>query len=434
MQRTLLSALVSCLALLAGAGRVPAAVVPTTLHSFDKDDGSQPLGTLLDGGDGYLYGTTQLGGTGVTNPAGTVFRITPGGSLTSLYSFDFQVTGDEPFAGVVRRGDELFGTTRGSGSFNGSVFRIGSTGDFTNLHGFLGYIAGGGDGAHPEAALVEGNDGNLYGTTYNGGAYDVGTIYRIDALGNYTIVHSFGGARDPDYDGASPRAALVLGDDGALYGTTSVLGPTQPSVSSGTVFRYVPGVPGVTTLHAFHGSDGSGPDTTLVKLDGFLCGTTPSGGAHNAGTVFRIAEDGGGFETIHSLDTSAGDGTSPVGLAAATDGNLYGTTSSGGASYLGTLFRLRPNGAFQTLFSFTQANAGGYSPRAPLIQAGDGDFYGTTFSGGEPSLPNCGGGCGTVYKIAGGDILVPEAGAGPGGAAAVLALAAAPGRRRGVRR
>jgi uncharacterized repeat protein (TIGR03803 family) len=315
------------------------------------------------------------------------------------------------------------------------VFRLSATGDFTNLHTFLGYIVGGGDGGHPEASLVEGGDGNLYGTTSDGGDHDGGTIYRIDAGGSYTIVHSFSGSGGPA-DGATPRAALVLGDDGALYGTTTAQGPTQPSPSSGTVFRFTPGVSGVATIHAFHGSDGSSPNSTLVKaLDGYLYGTTSTGGEHNAGTVFRISESGD-FQSLHSFDYASGDGTSPVGLAAGGDGNLYGTTSTGGASFLGTIFRLRPSGSFRTVYSFSSLNGGGYSPRAPLIQADDGDFYGTTFSGGETST-NCGAGCGTVFKIAGGDILVvPEPGASSGGVAAELGLGlgVAVRRWRGIRR
>ncbi len=420
MKRLVRFALVACLGLVAGADRVAAEITVTTLHSFDRDDGLQPIGALVDGGDGYLYGTTQYGGSGVTNPAGTVFRITPAGSLTTLYTFEFQVDGDEPFAGVLRLDDgTLFGTTRGSGSFNGSVFALASTGDFTNLHTFTGYFSGA-DGGHPEAPLVDGGDGNLYGTTTDGGASNIGSLYRIDAENQYSLVHSFSGSLGPE-DGATPRGALVLGDDGALYGTTSALGPTQPSLSVGTVFRFTPGSNDVTTIHAFTGTDGSGPNSTLVKaLDGYLYGTTSNGGAHSLGTVFRISENGD-FENLHSFDSAAGDGGNPVGLAAGTDGNLYGTTNAGGAHYFGTIFRIRPNGQFTTLHSFSFSGGGGYSPRAPLVQAGDGNFYGTTFSGGETTA-TCGGNCGTVFEIDGADILVAEPSAPFGGAAAGLGL------------
>lgn len=407
-------------------------VTATTIHSFDKDDGWEPVGALVDGGDGFLYGATQLGGTGVTNPAGTVFRITPGGTLTSLYTFDFQVTGDEPFAGVVRLDDgTLLGTTRGSGSFNGSVYRLGTAG-FTNLHSFSGFF-GGQDGGHPEATLVEGGDGNLYGTTSDGGEHNIGTIYRIDALGDYEIVHSFNGSLGVQ-DGAYPRAALVRGDDGALYGTTTQNGPTQPSAASGTVFRFEPETSDVTTLHGFHDSDGAAPNTALVKgADGFLYGTASSGGAHNAGTVFRIREDGTGFQVLHAFEFTNGDGTSPVGLVAGSDGNLYGTTTAGGSGFIGTVFRQRPNGGYETVLSFPLADTGGYGPRGPLVQASDGDFYGTTYLGGAPSA-KCAGGCGTVFRIPGEGILVPEPDAGSGVLVAELGLGAVVLRRRRIGR
>ena len=276
---------------------------------------------------------------------------------------------------------------------------------------------------------MEGGDGSLYGTTTDGGDHDVGTIYKIDAHGNYTIVHSFNGSLSPDLDGSRPGGALVLGDDGALHGTTSANGPTSPSPASGTVFRFTPGVSGVTTLHAFHNTDGAGPNSTLVKgPGGYLYGTTSGGGDHSAGTAFRIREDGSGFESLHSFDFGSGEGT-PVGLAAGDDGNLYGTTGNGGTSFLGTVFRLRPNGSVETLLSFSSLNGGGYGPRAPLVQASDHDFYGTTYSGGAPSM-NCGGGCGTVFKIAGKDILVPEPDAPLASGAAGLGLLVAAVRRR----
>jgi len=424
MLRIVPLALIACLALF-GAGQLSADVTLTIVHSFDKDDGWQPIGALVDGGDGYLYGTTQYGGIDVTNPAGTVFRITPGGALTTLYSFDFQVTGDEPFAGVLRLGDgTIFGTTRGSGAYDGNVFRLSSTGDYTNVHVFAGTILGP-DGGHPEATLVDGGDGNVYGTTSDGGDQNVGTIYQIDG-GDYTMVYSFSGAGGPQ-DGGTPRAALLLGDDGALYGTTTQYGPTQPSLADGTVFRFAGG--DVTTLHAFHGSDGSAPNSTLVKgPGGYLYGTTSNGGDHGGGTAFRIREDGSDFASLHSFDFAEG---TPLGLVAADDDNLYGTTSGGGAGF-GAVYRLRPNGNVETLVSFSFPSA--YSPRGPLIQAGNGNFYGTTFSGGEPSM-KCGGGCGTVYEIDG-DALIhaPEPDAETTRAAAALCLGLVTVWRRRARR
>lgn len=423
MRRSICALFGLCLGFVAGAGPSSAAVTATTLHSFDGDDGWSPMGALVDGGDGYLYGTTTLGGDLVLgSPSGTVYRITPGGSLSTLYTFDFQITGDRPFAGVLRMADgTLFGTNRGSGAYEGNVFRLDS-GGFTSLHDFTGNFVGG-DGGHPEAAPVEGGDGNLYGTTTTGGPMDIGTLYRIDALGDYTLVHSFSGGVGPQ-DGATPRA-LVLGDDGDLYGTTSALGPTQPTASSGTVYRFSPGESGVTTVHAFRGSDGTGPSSLVKGPDGDFYGTTTAGGTKNQGTVFRLAPDGD-FEVLHAFDPAAGDGTGPVGLTVGSDGNLYGATSSGGAG-IGTVFRVRPNGAFRTLFVFdlfaVGSGGGGSSPQGPPVQVGN-KLYGTTFLGGT-------GGKGIVYRFDG--FSVPEPGAAAGGAAAGLGLVVAR-RRRGSRR
>lgn len=416
MKRIIALLLVSSIALFAGGRAARAEISATILHSFDGDDGIQPRGPLVDGGDGYLYGTTSLGGSGVPSPAGTVYRITPAGDLTTLYTFEFQVTGDRPVAGVLRLADgSLLGTTRGSGAYVGNVFQLDATNDITNLHTFSGYF-GGGDGGHPEAQLAEGADGNFYGTTLDGGATNAGTLYRIDTSGGYTLLHSF--SLGPD--GGQPRAALVLGDDDALYGATSVGGPQQPTPSTGTVFRFTPGVSGVTTIHAFRSSDGIGPNTLVKGLDGDLYGTTTGGGAHSQGTVFRLGTNGD-FETLHSFGAAPGEGTSPVGLTAGSDGNLYGTTSSGGEA-LGTIFRVRPNGDFTTLFAFKVSDvvngSGGSSPQGPLVQVGT-TLHGTTFLGGP-------GGDGTVFALEG--ISVPEADAAGAVAAAALGLLRA--RRR----
>lgn len=393
------------------AGHARAEITPTIVHSFTGDDGWQPLGALVNGGDGYLYGTTTLGGTGVLSPAGTVYRITPGGDLTTLYTFDFQLTGDRPFAGVLRLEDgTLFGTNRGSGAFNGNVFRL-DTGGFTGLHTFTGYF-GGADGGHPEAPLVDGGDGNLYGTTTDGGASNIGTIYQIDALGEYTLMHSFTPAAQ---DGIAPRP-LVLGDDGNLYGATASGGPE----SGGTVFRYTPGGSSVTTIHAFPGSLGTGPTSLVKGLDGALYGTTTNIGNFGAGTVFRVTTSGD-FESLHSFAIASGEAYYPSSLTVGSDGNLYGT--SGGGLGIGAVFRVRPNGAFKTLFAFPLLPpGGGSSPQGALAQVGD-KLYGTTYLGGA-------GGKGTVFRIDGLTIATPEPGAAAGEVVAALCLGLFVARRQ----
>jgi len=405
-----------------------AQLAPTTIHSFDGTDGQDPIAALVDGGDGRLYGTTSVGGTsggGVVNPAGTIFAIEPDGDFETLYTFEFQVTGDGSFAPVLFSGGSIFGTSRGSGSFKGNVFRL--DGDFTNLHTFTGYF-GGADGGHPESALVDGADGYLYGTTSDGGASDLGTIYRVSAAGDYELLHSFSGGVGAK-DGGLPRAALVRGSDGALYGTTSILGPSQPNAAYGTVFRFVPGTPGVTTLHVFRGvADGEGPNATLVKIPGGdLYGTTGSGGAFSAGTLFRISESGD-FESLHAFGGVAGTGRYPVGLTLGSDGNLYGATNSGGANFLGALFGIRPDGEdYEDLASFTFTTGAGYAPQSPPTQLGDGNFYGTAKLGGEH-------GKGVVYGIDRDDLALPEPDASLAGSIAALVLGAARAQRRSAAR
>jgi uncharacterized repeat protein (TIGR03803 family) len=230
--------------------------------------------------------------------------MTPAGDVTTLYTFDFQLTGDTPHAGVVRDGDgKLYGTTRGTGAYQGNVFRVG--GGFQDLHAFSGYF-GGADGAHPEAGVVIGPDGKLWGTTYNGGAHDIGTVFRVGTDGaGYTVVHSFTGLGDEKTD-FTPIGGLVNGGDGNLYGTTTGGGTTK-----GTVFRITTaGV--VTTIHRFDGTDGSSPSgNVFLGSDGKLYGTTSMGGAHNTGTIYRIATDGT-FTSLHSFDTTVATAPSPT--------------------------------------------------------------------------------------------------------------------------
>jgi uncharacterized repeat protein (TIGR03803 family) len=369
-----------------------AQVAVTTVHSFVGTDGKEPLaGLVLVGGS--FYGTTSRAGTGVTNPAGTVFRMTPAGDVTTLYTFDFQLTGDTPFAGVIDPGDgKLYGTTRGTGAYLGNVFRVGS--GFLDLHAFSGYFFGQ-DGSHSEAGLALGDDGKLYGTTTDGGASNVGTVFRVATDGTgYVILHSFTGLLGPA-SGFTPRGGLVKGSDGNFYGTTG----GGSGGSAGTLFRITP-AGALTTIHTFVASEGSFPTGTLVHAsDDMLYGTTSAGGAHGAGTVYRVGMDGSGFANLHSFDPAASEGSVPSGVIEASDGYFYGTTSSGGASYLGTVFVVTPNADFATVASFALVPGAGYSPRAPLAEGPDGYLYGTTVSGGAAST-GCPGGCGTVFKVA----------------------------------
>ncbi len=308
--------------------RVTAAGTIKLFHSFDVTDGASPDAVLALGDDGLFYGTAASGPTS----EGTVFKISPSGKLTTLCIFNLPVNGSTPFAGLVLGADGLFyGTTAGySNQPNGAgtVFSINPDGNLTTLLAFDGT-----DGALPTSALIQGWDGQFYGTTSNGGANGEGTVFRISSSGTLTVLHSF----DLN-DGGYPSSGLVQGADGNLYGTTWGGGDANCEYC-GTVFKITPEGT-LTTLHFFSGGDdGQSPVGPLVQAtNGILYGTTMFGGTNSLGTVFGVTP--GGEEVVfHSFDGH--DGRTPLsGLFQATNGILYGTTSEGGAGNHGTVFSL----------------------------------------------------------------------------------------------
>jgi uncharacterized repeat protein (TIGR03803 family) len=251
----------------------------TNLYSFNSipNDGQNPYAGLVQGSDGNFYGTTQQGGT---NGHGTVFRISPSGSYTNLYSFNSVPNdGYYPAGGLVQGSDgNFYGTTQQGGTDDaGTVFRISPTGTYTNLYSF-DYT----DGAYPLAGLVQGSDGNFYGTTQDGGTYGDGTVFQISPSGCETNLWSFTGCRD----GAYPLAPLVQGSDGNFYGTTQNGG----TFGDGTAFRITPSG-SLTIIWSFTGgSDGAYPFAGLVQgSDGNFYGTADGGGANNYGSVFQLS-------------------------------------------------------------------------------------------------------------------------------------------------
>jgi uncharacterized repeat protein (TIGR03803 family) len=341
----------------------------TTLDSFNCADGySYSYAGLVQATDGNLYGTTPY--CGASSPSyGMVFKITTSGKLTTLYSFD-GTDGYRPQAGLVQATDgNLYGTTAYGGANQfGTVFKITTGGTLTTLHSFDS--PNGTDGAYPFAGLVQATDGNLYGTTYEGGANGFGTVFKITRSGTLTTLHSFCPPNGCT-DGSFLQAGLVQATNGNLYGTTSDNGFANNGL--GTVFKITTSGT-LTTLHTFDVTDGQDPTAGLVQAtDGNLYGTTFEGGANLYGTVFKITP-GGTLTTLHSFDIT--DGAYPqAGLVQATDGDLYGTTLEGGANGLGTVFKITPSGTLTTLHSFVSPDG---DPYAGLIQATDGNFYGTT--------------------------------------------------------
>lgn len=250
-------------------------------------------------------------------------------------------------------------------------------------------FSGGEDGANPFAGLIMDRYGNLYSTTTGGGASGAGTVFKVDHSGNETVLHSFSGP-----DGAVPLAGLVMDWDGNLYGTTAFGGSSfMDNVidsGNGTVFK-VDTQGNETVLHSFMNvPDGVEPSAGLI-MDwyGNLYGTTTGGGASGGGTVFEV--DRSGNETVlHSF--SGPDGADPFGsLVMDRDGNLYGTTAGGGSSTWGTVFKLDTNGKETVLHNFTNTPDGA-APHAGLVKGKEGNLYGTTIVGGSS-------GFGTVFKV-----------------------------------
>ena len=266
----------------------------------------------------------------------------------------------------------------------------------TNLHSFVGPPS---DGANARTRLVQGNDGNFYGTTFNGGTGNSGTVFRISPSGSYTSLYSFVGSPT---DGAHPGGWLAQGSDSNFYGITFAGGSTN----LGTVFRVSPSG-SETNLYSFKGFpiDGQQPTAGLVLgNDGNFYGTTSSGGTFSNGTVFRISASGS-YTNLYSFKGAPTDGLQPEGgLVLGSDGNFYGATFFGGTSTncgavgCGTVFRISPSGSETNLFSFGNYTNDGAVADSPLVQGSDGNLYGTTFDGGAST--NCGAtGCGIVFRI-----------------------------------
>lgn len=382
----------------------------TVLYTFDGADGAIPIGGLLQGTGGELYGTASFGGG--TSGEGAVFKITPGGSLTTLYNFCPQggrscPDGAVPKAKMVQGSDgNFYGTTAGGGAHNvGTIFKITPSGALTTLHSFDGA-----DGSDPQG-LVQGTDGNFYGTAILGGRghgplcfgkedLRCGTVFKITPGGVFKTLYSFcsqGGNKCTD--GADPDAELVQGADGNFYGITVNGGADGCGSGCGTVFKITPGG-GLTMLHDFDETDGQYPVGALAQgTDGNFYGTTSYGGTDGDGTIYKITPDGV-LTTLYNFDFFTDDGPGYGGLVQGSDGNFYGTTSGGGANNQGTVFSITAGGTLVTLYSFcSQSNcADGYQPLAGLAQDTDGNFYGTVQYGGIP-CPYNGDGCGTVFSL-----------------------------------
>ena len=395
----------------AAAAIAASAQTLTTIADFTFSEGMDPDAPLVQGINGNLYGTTAAGGSstrcrldGLPYGCGTLFEITPAGTLTTVHRFD-NADGDTPGGLVQSANGGFYGTTfYGGANGDGTVFNISSTGKLTTLYSFCSQTNCI-DGKYPTSQLVLGINGNFYGATYGGGANGRGTIFQVTPDGKLSTLYSFCSQTNCN-DGSGP-GGLMLATSGAFYGVTSTGGANL----GGTIFEITPAGK-LSTLYSFcsqaNCTDGYGPSAVVQASNGVFYGVTNQGGANclnglpsGCGTVFKITPKGV-LKTLYSFcsQTNCSDGSNPNGLIQATDGNLYGTTSTGGLSgNWGTIFEITSAGTFITLHQFcSQTNCeDGAGPQSGLTQATDGNFYGTTGEGGS----NCIGaaGCGSVFSL-----------------------------------
>lgn len=404
--RNLVYVAVSVCALLCLAARSTEGQIASVLHSFTggPGDGSNPYAGLIMDSSGNFYGTTNGGGA---HGYGTVFElVNSSGSYSEkvLYSFAGSQSGGDganPFASLVMDSSgNLYGTTVFGGLYQeGTVFElVNSSGTYTEKVLYTFTTAG---GAYPYGGLIIDGSGNLYGTTQSGGSAFYGTVFElVNSAGTYTeqVLYNFtksGG------DGGYPSAGVIIDGSGNLYGTTQQGG----AIGVGTVFELVNSAGTYTeqVLYSFtnSGGDGSYPyGGLLADSAGNLFGTTSTGGAGFGGTVFELVNSSGTYseKVLYGFLSSAGDGVQPGygSLIMDSSGNLYGTTSNGGAlKQGGTVFELVNSSGTYTesvLYSFGAGCNGGSLPFGGLVIDSSGNLYGTTYNGGSN-------GTGTVFSL-----------------------------------
>jgi uncharacterized repeat protein (TIGR03803 family) len=381
----------------------------TVIHSFEGSDGNEmpAAGLAIDQG-GHLYGTTF-------NIWGSVFEMRTVNSnwlFSTLFSFPASgVKGLKPQAPVAKGPDGAFygaAVGGGGGCACGVVFKLqpppttppSTLTPWTDT--VLYEFRGASDGQYPGyGGLVFDRAGNIYGTTEEGGAYSLGTVFKLSPVGGgwtESIIYSFGASGD----GYTPWGGLTVDSSGNLYGTTIYGG----FYNDGTVFELSPTNGGwtETIVHAFDGTEGAEPVGQLIfDTSGNLYGTAYWGGLGGEdGSVFELSPSNGGwtFSVLHLFDFSAGEGVDPLaGVTLGTDGNLYGTTLGGGTGDNGTIFRLVNAGGswiYQALYNFPFSGATGAGPFGGVTFDSQGNMYGTTIAGGQGV---CTGGCGVVWEL-----------------------------------
>lgn len=382
---SLISALV-LFAVLVVAPLTALAQIESVLYSFNPQNagGVNPSAPLILDTQGNLYGTTTGGGFG---NSGVVFKLSPSGTFTVLANVGWNRNQTDGPLLMDSQGD-LFGTAS-PGPGKGEVFAVYPTGAVAVLHSF----GSSGDGAYPQSGVIFGPNGNLYGTTLEGGSSKncgttgCGTVFSLSPSGSdESVLYSFEGGSS----GFAPNAGLLWDGRSTFYGATTRGG----GLGFGTVFS-VDSAGAATVLYAFKGAgagDGQNPSATLIRdAQGNLYGTT----SYGFGTVFEVMADGTEKVLYSFLGPTHLDGEHPYGLVMDAQGNLYGTTEGGGAHGHGTVFKVTPSGTETILYSFVGVSGSehdGENPEAGLVMDAQGNLYGTTYRGGAHRY-------GTIFKI-----------------------------------
>jgi uncharacterized repeat protein (TIGR03803 family) len=358
--------------------------------TFHGSGGMWPVAGLVQGNDGNFYGTTVFNFFDVIpEGSGTIFKMDAAGTLTILHSFSISDGASPSYAGLIQATDgNFYGTTEVGGAAGyGTIFKIDAAGTLTTVHTLIE-----GEGKRPVGRLIQATDGNFYGTTlYDTATGSGSTIFKIDAAGTLTTLHTF------DY--LAGVATLIQGNDGNFYGTTPYGGPGActaffgPPPGCGTVFK-MDAVGTMTTLHSFGVYDPENPDSTyydgtgpsgglLQGSDGGLYGTTDT-------TVFKI-DAAGALTVLHRFIDGDGVFFPSGGLIQGSDGTFYGA-AQGGAEGYGAIFKIDAAGALTILYSFNSNDGYWLGGQGGLLQASDGSLYGTTLRGGPSDF-------GTVYRL-----------------------------------
>ena len=363
------------------------------LYSFSAAGGPinpQSTGQITQGRDGNLWSATRVGGSfGV----GAAFNIKPSGALTVIASFNYP-SGVEPYGGLILGTDgNFYGSAESGGTHGlGTLFKLTSTGTLTTLYNFGTCVYPCKEGAYPKTPPFQAKDGNYYGTVGNTtDGTNNGVVYKLTSTGTFSTIYAFDATQ-----GFNPQAPLIQGTDGNLYGTTASGGITTSSncwgssSSCGTVFKITTGGK-LTTVYKFDQTHGAGPLSPVIQgTDGNFYGTTSAGGTSGLGVVFKLTS-AGVITVLHNFIGS--DGETPLaGLVQANDGNFYGVASAGGSLGFGTIFKVTSTSdhTFSVLHDFDQTH--GQSPEVALFQNTNGILYGDTFQGGAD-------GAGAFYSL-----------------------------------